>query len=73
MAHRLSYDQRLLQQETVELQAGAEWLLDIQRFIEKNRMQGQPGGLNSTQIGYLDELIQLLQAIEGRLLHQAMR
>ena len=60
------------QQETVELQAAAERLLEIQRFIENNRMQGQPGGLDKSRIGYLDDVIRLLEAIEGRLLHQAM-
>ena len=72
LALRLSHDKSLLREEIEELRAAAERLLEIQRFIEKNRLPDQPGGLNSAQIGHLDNFIRLPGIIEGRLLHQSM-
>jgi hypothetical protein len=72
LATRLAQDNRLVQNETTELNNGTTHLYEVQRFIENNRMGGQEGGLTRAHIEAIDTLIQLLRRIEGRLLQQAM-
>jgi hypothetical protein len=73
LALRLSCDLALHAEERSELQNSAKNLIELQRFIEKNRLPGSPRGLNTSQLGYLDAVIRLLGTLEGRLLHEAMR
>ncbi len=73
VALRLTHDQRLSGEEKSRLQSAADDFQFILRFIERNRLAGQPGNLLDRHIQRLDEWIGLLAGIQARLHHESLR
>jgi hypothetical protein len=72
VAYRLARDRHLTGEEVSALRAVADDLQLIRRFIEKNRLAGQPGPLQDRQTETLDNMIALLAQIQARLHHQPL-
>jgi hypothetical protein len=73
IAFRLAHDEHLTGEERGALYAAADDLLLILRFIEKNRMEGQPGLLRESHVQGLDRVIGLLAQIQARFHHEPLR
>jgi hypothetical protein len=73
LAYRLAPDSHLTADEASALRSAADDLQLVRRFIEKNRMEGQEGALQESQIQRLDSTIAFLAGLQARLHHESLR
>jgi len=73
VAARLAHDSHLTADEASQFRQAVDDFALILVFIERNRLDGQTGVLQRSQIERLDELIGLLVRIQGRTHHESLR
>ena len=72
-AYRLAQDRHLGVDEMSKLRQAADDFLLILRFVEKNRLAGQPGVLKDSHVQSLDGIIGMLARIQASFHHEPLR